>query len=211
MSEKKRRAGATAAGAASSSKKPRAAASYAESLRSKLRPDASILATLRSLASASSSNPRPPGSPSRTTTPRRTPPPRTSWWPTRTPPSPPASTASFSPPCAASSPLRPRLLLRGALSQRLDLAGHRGELVWVAAHDEEAEPGGDEEEGDGAAPSSPRSRGVLARGWPAPLLAAVEPDPGGERGGEAPGGGERGGAPVEGKRECDGCWRHDFE
>ena len=56
MSEKKRRAGATAAGAASSSKKPRAAASYAESLRSKLRPDASILATLRSLASASASS-----------------------------------------------------------------------------------------------------------------------------------------------------------
>jgi meiotic recombination protein SPO11 len=57
MSEKKRRAGASAAGAASSSKKPRAssAASYAESLRSKLRPDASILATLRSLASASAS------------------------------------------------------------------------------------------------------------------------------------------------------------
>jgi len=57
MSEKKRRAGASAAGAAPSSKKPRAssAASYAESLRSKLRPDASILATLRSLASASAS------------------------------------------------------------------------------------------------------------------------------------------------------------
>uniref|UniRef100_A0A0E0KC84 DNA topoisomerase 6 subunit A n=1 Tax=Oryza punctata TaxID=4537 RepID=A0A0E0KC84_ORYPU len=56
MSEKKRRGGAGAAASGSASKKPRVstAASYAESLRSKLRPDASILATLRSLASACS-------------------------------------------------------------------------------------------------------------------------------------------------------------
>jgi meiotic recombination protein SPO11 len=58
MSEKKRRAGAAAAGTASSSKKPRlsSAASYAESLRSKLRPDAYILSSLRDLASAASSS-----------------------------------------------------------------------------------------------------------------------------------------------------------
>lgn len=57
MSERKRRAGPDAAAGGSTSKKPRgasAAASYAQSLRSKLRSDASILASLRALASAAS-------------------------------------------------------------------------------------------------------------------------------------------------------------
>jgi meiotic recombination protein SPO11 len=56
MSERKRRAGPGAAAGGSTSKKPRgasAAASYAQSLRSKLRPDDSILVSLRALASAS--------------------------------------------------------------------------------------------------------------------------------------------------------------
>lgn len=75
MSEKKRCGGAGATTSCSASKKPRAStdASYAESLRSKLCPDASILATLRSLASACSKS-KPAGlSPSAGVSPSRCP------------------------------------------------------------------------------------------------------------------------------------------
>ncbi|BAS78824.1 Os02g0505232 [Oryza sativa Japonica Group] len=81
MSEKKRCGGAGATTSCSASKKPRAStdASYAESLRSKLCPDASILATLRSLASACSKSKLTGLSPSAGVSPSRCPPTRSTF------------------------------------------------------------------------------------------------------------------------------------